>query len=351
MPIENPYYSEAVHGPFELVDIGDLVLEEGPTLRGCQLAYQTLGTLNDAKDNAVLVTTWYSGNHSVMRETYVGAGRAIDPAEHYVVLVNQIGSGLGASPHNLAGPYGRDRFPHVRIGDDVVAQERLLREHLGVERLALVFGGSMGAQQTYEWAVRFPDKVERAAPLAGTARASEHVRIYGQALVDALVSDPGYAAGAYTDSADVSGGLRRHAGLFALHVLSNDFWTEEHWAALGFSSAEDFRIGFLEGYFGPMDAADLVCQAWKWRHGDVSRHTGGDLAAALGRITAKTFVLPISSDKFFPPADCAAEQALIPGSELRVIEDVHGHASLFGLGADYAKQVDGALSDLLSTSV
>ena len=107
-------------------------------------------------------------------------------------------------------------------------------------------------------------------------------------------------------------------------MLSNDFWTEEHWAALGFSSAEDFRIGFLEGYFGPMDAADLVCQAWKWRHGDVSRHTGGDLAA---------------------------EQALVPGSELRVIEDVHGHASLFGLGADYAKQVDGALSDLLSTSV
>ena len=81
MQFENAYYSEAVHGPFELVDIGDLVLEEGPTLRGCQLAYQTLGTLNDAKDNAVLVTTWYSGNHSVMRETYVGAGRAIDPAE------------------------------------------------------------------------------------------------------------------------------------------------------------------------------------------------------------------------------------------------------------------------------
>ena len=57
MPIENPYYSEAIHGPFELVDIGDLVLEEGPTLRGCQLAYRTLGTLNDARDNAVLVTT------------------------------------------------------------------------------------------------------------------------------------------------------------------------------------------------------------------------------------------------------------------------------------------------------
>ena len=61
--------------------------------------------------------------------------------------------------------------------------------------------------------------------------------------------------------------------------------------------------------------------------------------------------MPISTDQFFPPKDCAAEQAMIPGSELRVIEDVHGHAALFGLGADYAKQVDAALSDLLATSV
>ena len=69
MVIENAYYRADVHGPFELADLGDLVLEDGPTLRGCQLAYETLGTLNDAKDNAVPVTSWYSGNHSVMRET------------------------------------------------------------------------------------------------------------------------------------------------------------------------------------------------------------------------------------------------------------------------------------------
>ena len=87
------------------------------------------------------------------------------------------------------------------------------------------------------------------------------------------------------------------------------------------------------------------------QRGDVSRHTGGDLAAALGRITAKTFVMPISSDRFFPVEDCAAEQALIPGSELRVVQDVHGHASLFGLGGTYAEQVDAALSDLLATAV
>ena len=349
MPIDNPYYSAAVHGDFELADVGDLVLEEGATLRGCQLAYQTLGTLNAAKDNAVLIPTWYSGNHSVMRDTYVGSGRAIDPAEHFVVLVNQIGSGLGTSPHNLAGPYGRGRFPRVRIGDDVVAQERLLREVFGVEELALVFGGSMGAQQTYEWAVRFPDRVKRAAPLAGTARMYQHCVVWAQTLVDALTSDPGYAGGWYRDPTDVRGGLQRHAGLFALHVLSNEFWTGEHWRALGFSSPEDFVVGFLEAYFQSMDAGDLLTQAWKWQHGDVSRHTDGDLAAALGRITARTVVMPISTDKFFPPEDCAAEQALIPDSQFRVIEDVHGHASLFGLTPAYLEQVDDALRKLLET--
>ncbi len=294
--------------------------------------------------------TWYSGNHSIMRDTYVGPGRALDPEFWFVVLVNQIGSGLGTSPHTTDGPFGRGRFPHVRIGDDVLAQERLLREHLSVEQLALVFGGSMGAQQTYEWAVRFPEQVLRAAPLAGTARIYEHCRIVGMTLVDGLTSDPGYIDGFYEQSSDVRRGLERHARLFALHVLSNDFWTHEHWRPLGFSSADDFTTSFLGGHFDPMDASDLVTQSWKWQHGDVSRHTGGDLAAALGRITARTTVMPISTDKFFPVPDCAAEQELIPGSTLRVIEDVHGHAALFGLaGPAYTEQVDAALTDLLSS--
>ena len=348
MVVDNPYYTADVQGPYELADLGDLVLEEGATLRSCQIAYQTLGRLNEAKDNAVLVTSWYSGNHSVMRDTYVGPGRALDPDEWFVVLVNQLGSGLGTSPHNTAGPYGQGRFPRLRIGDDVVAQERLLREHLGVEELALVFGGSMGAQQTYEWAVRFPDRVRRAAPLAGTARMYQHCVNWADTLVETLQADPGFADGWYRSSSDVAAGLRRHAGLFALYVLSNRFWTEQHWRALGFSSPEDFRIGFLEGYFGPMDAGDLLCQAWKWQHGDVSRHAGGDLVAALGRIRARTLVMPISTDLFFPVEDCAAEQALVPGSELHVIEDVHGHASLFGLSPTYAEQVDAGLNRLLS---
>ena len=100
---------------------------------------------------------------------------------------------------------------------------------------------------------------------------------------------------------------------------------------LGFSSVEDFQVNFMEAYFGVMDPNALLCMAWKWQRGDVSRLTDGDLAAALGRIRAKTFVMPISEDMFFPPRDCAAEEALIPDSELRVIDSVAGHLGLFGL--------------------
>ena len=119
----------------------------------------------------------------------------------------------------------------------------------------------------------------------------------------------------------------------------------------GFSARHDFQVGFLEGYFQPMDPAVLRCQGWKWMHGDVTRHTGGNLAEALGRITARTFVMPVSTDRFFTVEDCAAEQRLIKNSELRVLDDVHGHASLFNLVPTYAEQFDRAVTELLAIEV
>ncbi len=97
-----------------------------------------------------------------------------------------------------------------------------------------------------------------------------------------------------------------------------------------------------------MDPNALLTMAWKWQRGDVSRHTDGDLAAALNRITAITYVMPISEDMFFPVRDCASEQALIPGSTLRVIEDVSGHLGLFAINPEFIPQVDAALRELLA---
>lgn len=349
--IENHSYSHEFHGDYDLISIGRLDLEEGGSIPDCQLAVATMGNLNEAKDNAILITTWYSGTHQIFRDTYIGADRALNPERYFIIMINQIGSGLSTSPHNAEGKnadIAMSKFPKVRIGDDVVAQERLLREHFGIERLQLVLGGSMGSQQTYEWAVRFPDKVQRAAAIAGTAQNTPHDVLFGNVLVEAITSDPGWNKGEYKSNADVVTGLKRHAAIWAVMGYSTEFWKEEVWRSLEFDSKEEFMTGFLEPFFTAHDPNNLLCQAWKWQHGDVARHAGGDLSAALGRITAKTFVMPISEDMFFPVRDCRAEQELIPESELRVIEDVQGHLALFGLEPTFMPQIDRHISELLN---
>ncbi|MGV1795128.1 alpha/beta fold hydrolase [Rhizobium sp. A37_96] len=349
--IENSFYSQELHGPFEVFSVGDLTLEEGEKIRDCKLAVATHGTLNSARDNAILVPTWFSGTNKIMEQVYIGPGRALDPDKYFIIVVNQIGSGLSSSPHNTAAPGNMARFPHVRIGDDVRAQHKLLTEIFGIESLKLVFGASMGAQQTYEWAVRYPQFVKRAAALAGTAKNTDHDRIFTQTLMDAITSDGAWNGGWYKAAGDVHIGLSRHAALWSVMGWCTQFYKRELWRGAGFSSVEDFQTNFMEGYFLPMDPNNLLCMAWKWQRGDVSRLAAGDLVAALGRITAKVFVMPITSDMFFVPADCAYEQSLIAGSELRAIESDCGHFGLVGIEETFTEQVDKHLRDLLSMVV
>jgi homoserine O-acetyltransferase len=349
--IANSYYSQEAHGPYELHDIGNLELEEGGTIRGCQLAYATFGSLSTEKDNAILVPTWYSGTSKIMEQVYIGKGRALDPDKYFIIAVNQIGSGLSTSPNNTPAPAGMGNFPHVRIGDDVRAQQKLLTEKFGITKLALVVGGSMGAQQTYEWAVRFPEMVKRAAPIAGTARNTEHDFLFTETLVDAITSDPGFRRGFYSSPEDVREGLLRHAKMWAVMGWSTEFFAQNRYRALGFSSLDDFIVNFMYAYFSVMDPNDLLCMAWKWQRGDVSRMTRGNLAEALGRIRAKTFVMPVSHDMFFPPQDCEAEQKLIPGGEFRPLKSVDGHLALFGADPEFLAQVDKNLKELLAIAV
>lgn len=347
--ITNTFYGPETQGDFKLFDLGNLVLESGETLRNAKLAYRTIGELNAEKSNAILVTTWFSGTGKVMQDVYVGPDHALNPERYFIIIVDQLGSGVSSSPHNTLAPQAMAKFPKLSIGDDVRAQHRLLTEVLGIEKLALVVGGSMGGQQAYEWAVAYPPMVERAAIIAATARISLHQRVFVETLIDAIVSDPAWAGGWYASGLDVRTGMDRMARIVATAGWSAQFYQDERWRSIiGMSSLEDFINGVMKAYFEPMDPNALLCQMHKWQRADVSRHTGGDLSAALARITAKTMIMPISHDLFFPPAESEADCALVPGAMFRVIQSPEGHMGLNGFEPEYMQQVDRYLTELLA---
>ena len=346
--IDNPYYSEDAHGPWQIFNAGDFELEAGAVLRDLKLCFVVHGELNAARDNAILVPTWYSGTSKVMEQLFIGAGRALDTARYCIIVVNQIGNGISNSPHNINGAQAMANFPRIQIGDDVRAQHKLVTEQFGITRLALVFGGSMGAQQTYDWAVRYPDMVARAAPLAGYAKNTDHCRLFVESLIEAITSDAAWNGGNYRSHLDVQAGLKRHARLWSVMGLSTEFFATEHWREFNFTSSAQFHSQFMEPFFTPLDPNSLLCMARKWQDGDVTRMTGGDLKAALGRITARTFVMPIASDMFFKLEDCAREQPLIPHSELRVLNSIGGHLGLFGFEPEFLAALDNNLRELLA---
>ncbi|MEJ9212046.1 alpha/beta fold hydrolase [Bacillus smithii] len=348
--IENAYYTHEVHGDYEIFELGDFQLEEGGTIRECKLAYKTFGKLNEVKDNAILFPHMYSGTHKAM-EIYIGEGMALDPSKYFIILPNQIGNGLSSSPHNTPFPFGRGAFPKVRISDDVRAQHKLVTEKFGINTLQLVVGWSMGAQQTYEWAVRYPEMVKRAAPIGGTAKNTPHDFLFTETLIEAITSDPAFQDGWYEDHQQVHRGLRRHSRIWAVMGLCTEFYKQEQWRRLGFSSLDDFLVGYWDNWFLPMDPNNLLCMAWKWQRGDVSRNTGGDLKAALERIQAKVYVMPFEEDMFFPVRDCKVEQEMIPNSELRVIPSLWGHFTMMGFFEEDKNYIDAQLKDLLSTPV
>lgn len=342
---ENSYYTSVQHGEFEIHELGNFTLEKGATLREAKLAYISYGELNEQGDNAIVFPVMFSGTHAAMAP-YVGKGLALDPTKYFIIIPNQLGGGLSSSPHNYKGPYNASYFPELTIGDDVKAQHHLLM-HLGVKRIKLVTGWSMGAQQTYEWAVRYPEMVERAAPIGGTAKTTPHCKLFVNVFCEALKSDSNWMNGCYGKSIDVESGLRRMAHVFAMMGTSPEIYNEEIWQNYGFSSQEDFLKGFWENWFLPMDPNNLLCMAQKWFTGDVSKHKDGDLAAALGSITAKVFVISFEKDMFISANDCLNDQQMIVGSELISIPSSWGHFTMFGVSPDDFQIINSNLYRLL----
>lgn len=331
-------------GVFEL---GNLPLQSGTTLRNAKLAYKTHGQLNATKSNVILYPTQFAAQHSDI-EWLIGPGKALDPDTNFIIVLDQLGNGLSSSPSNSARPQDRMRFPTITIQDDVTAQHRFVTEVFRVQRIALVTGFSMGAQQAFQWAASHPDMVERIAPFCGTAKTTPHNTVFLEGVRAALTADAAWMNGDY--QVQPVNGMRALARVYAGWGFSQRFYKRELYRQIGFNSLEDFITGFWEKRYMRRDANNLLSMLRTWQLNDLGKTPGfdGSIERALGAIKAKATVMAGQTDLYFTPEDIEDEAARIPGARFRVIPSLWGHMAGSGLNPADQQFIEHEIKALLA---
>jgi homoserine O-acetyltransferase/O-succinyltransferase len=304
-----------------VLDLGDLPAERGGVIRRAKLAWQAHGTLSAARDNVIVYPCSYTADHEGL-SWLIGPDAVLDPARWFIVIPDMFSNGLSS------GAADTDGYPPVvTMADNVRAQRRLLTEVFGAERIAAAYGFSMGAGQAYHWAALFPDLVERAIIVCGTARTSVHNRVFLSGLLRTLEAAPEYAGDGRFRAEPVAA-LRAFAHIYAGWGLSQDFYRERlHETALGAPSLAAFLKSDWEDNFAAHRAANLYAQALTWQEADISANDlyAGDLPKALASISARVLLMPSATDLYFRVADNEAELAHLKSAELAVIPSIWGH--------------------------
>ncbi len=300
--------------------------ESGVVLPEARITYGTYGELNAAGDNAVLLPSHYMAKFRGY-EWLIGPGKALDPGKLFLVSTEMFGNGNSSSPSNTPEPLHGPRFPVTTIRDNVNAVQRLLTEQLHIKHLRAVIGFSMGAQQAFQWAVSYPDFMDRIVATSGTAKTYGHgiVRLEGQ--IAALTADENFKAGEYT--APPEKGLQAFAMVWTGWLFSQEWWRRELWKnpatpELTFEKVvERYRTKFIPG----ADANNLILQMRAWQKHDVGGTAPfkGDVEAALRSIKVPVLYMPSETDLYFPITDARYEAQFIPKCTLLPIPSLWGH--------------------------
>ncbi len=306
---------------------GPIELELGGSLPEVTVLYETYGRLNAARDNAVWICHAISGDSHVAAhdakdapgwwDRVVGPGRPIDTDRYFVICPNVLGGCRGTTGPNSINPqtgrpYGPD-FPRITIGDMVNVQHRLL-EHLGIDTLLAVVGGSMGGHQVLAWATMYPERVWGAVLIASSARLTAQALAFDIVARNAILRDPKYRDGQYYDLSEESGPA---VGLAIARMIGHITYLSRE--AMGAKFEEDrlaprhiqtsfenlFSVGSYLGYQGAkfverFDANSYLSLSLAMDLFDLGK-TSGELAAALERAPCRWLVVSFSSDWLFTP--------------------------------------------------
>ena len=316
-------------GDLEFFTAKNFMLQKGGALPEARLGFKTWGTLSPARDNVVVVPTWFSGDHNTAEMTMIGRDRALNPDKYFIVVANLLAGGVSSSPSNTPAPFDRALFPRTTLYDNVLLQRTMLQERFGIDRIKLVAGWSMGGCQTFQWGAQYPDLVDAIVPMCSSARTAHFNKVFLLSLKRALELDPVFAHGFYT--APPIEGLKAFAAIYAGWGFSEPFYRTEEFRKMNATSSQEFVEFFWEPAFIHHDANNLLSMLWTWYDGDISDCAayGGDFDKALRAIKARTIILPGQYDSYFPPVDSAYEASVIPGAECRPIPSTWGHMTLW----------------------
>ncbi len=368
---------ETREGPGLRVELGvgkPLRLECGVELGPFTMAYQTYGTLNADKSNAILTCHALSGDQFLAGEhpvtgkkgwwdVMVGPGKPFDTDRYFVIGCNLLGGCMGtAGPKETnpatGKPYGLD-FPVITVGDMVKAQ-KLLVDHLGIDQLFCVIGGSMGGMLALDWAVRFPERVFAAVPIATAARTSAQNIAFHEVGRQAIMADPDWCGGGY-----LSQGKNPHRGLAvarmsghitylsetALHRKFGRNLQDRQGVTYGFEA--DFQVESYLRHQGitfvdRFDANSYLYITRAMDYFDLAEEHGGVLAEAFRNTKIRFCVISFTSDWMFPTSEnreiVHALNAAAANVSFVEIETDQGHDSFLLDIADYRRTLSGFLN-------
>ncbi|OGS20565.1 MAG: homoserine O-acetyltransferase [Elusimicrobia bacterium RIFOXYA2_FULL_39_19] len=316
----------------------ELVLESGEKLGPVTLAYETYGTLNNEKSNAILVLHAFSGDAHAAGyhqgddnpgwwDDMIGPGKAFDTNKYYILSSNVIGGCKGSTgPSSLnpktLKPYGLE-FPLITISDMVKAQKQLV-DFLGIERLLSVAGGSMGGMQALQWFASYPEKVRSVIPIATAMKHSPQQIAFDEVGRQAIMADPAWNKGGYYESGQPDRGLAvarmiGHITYMSAASMEEKFSRRLKKDGYSFSFNADFEVeGYLryrgESFVKRFDANTYLYITKAMDYFDVS---GAKLVKNVKNPDVKFLVLSFKSDWLYP---CAQSKELVHQLKLKQID-------------------------------
>lgn len=373
-----------------------LQLRSGARLRDYTLVYETYGTLNADKSNAVLVCHALNASHHVAGtydgiarsegwwDNLVGPGKPLDTDRFFVIGVNNLGSCFGSTGPmhtnpETGKPYGAD-FPVVTVEDWVDAQARLL-DRLGIDRLAAVLGGSLGGMQALSWALRYPTRMRECFAIATAPNLSAQNIAFNEVARRAIVTDPDFHGGHfYAHGVVPKRGLRVARMIGHITYLSDDAMEEKFGRNLqgkaGDANLEYSTQGIefeIESYLRHQgdkfseyfDANTYLLITRALDYFDPAREHGGDLAKAFAGAKCRFRIVSFTTDWRFSPArsreivkalldnrlDVSYSEIDAPhGHDAFLLEDSRYHAQLKAAFANLAKEVESAVGSTVRQS-